>query len=168
MIGTTIGAILDGEYVGLDPSHRLYVVRDGATVFYVGQSKRGAVNRVLEHLGRGQFPHLDLLGLVVKANLPGALNWVVEFAKPRYKTVVAPIDDKAWATLSPVVRFSGTREGFEFYSDLDTDRTEKELIQELKPCLNVTHNKDRQPLPDCYHGIGVDLSVTVSDFVPFA
>jgi len=79
MIGTTIGAILDGECIGLDPSHRLYVVRDGATVFYVGQS-RDPVERLLGHMGHGAwvFYGKSSLGRMVEVNMPASQSWQVE------------------------------------------------------------------------------------------
>lgn len=49
----TIGDIRRGETDGV-PSSRVYVIRDGAEVLYVGKSKN-ALTRVESHLGMGQW-----------------------------------------------------------------------------------------------------------------
>jgi len=70
---TTIQEVLDGHIDA--PDHRLYVVRDGATVFYVGQSAR-PIERIQAHLGLGFFGLAgpSTLGRWIEANLPDSLT----------------------------------------------------------------------------------------------
>jgi hypothetical protein len=162
MIQTTIGAILQGDPLSDIEDCCLYVVRDGPTVFYVGQTNCNAMSRLREHWGAGERPKWDLLGKLIKANLPDSLARAVEFREPRYKTEIPAIRENDLA-----FQFFGKCEALEFYSQHDINRTERELIRELRPCLNTTYNTDPNSLPKCYTDPRVtDLETTVSDFIP--
>lgn len=145
MIKATMRDLLEGRLDDQDThSYYLYIVRDEEVVFYVGQSCHGVVNRLWQHLGRGSFDQgLSWLGRVIEANLPISLDWIIELREPRHKTHEY------------------------FHSQLDIDDTEKELIEELRPCLNVIYNSLPSPLPELYNNLAPDLETTVSDFIPF-
>lgn len=120
---TTIRAILDGQ--ARAPGHRLYLVRDGATVFYVGQSV-DPVERVRGHLGLGElaFAGTDRLGYFIEDNLPGAQAWQVILY-----------------TLEDCQAYLGA---------WDVQEAEERLIELARPCLNVQGNTSPSPIPAKY------------------
>ena len=173
MIEATVGDLLDGtlwsierDHIGEMPSDlsgvsvidgwqarqpKVYVVRDGDVVFYVGQSD-GPVERLEAHVGRGAWgwTGTSSLGRTIEDNLPGARDWTIElWTVQECKEALADETTKLWRW--------------------DKDSAEQAMLHSRHPCLNVTHNENGQRLPDCYRGknLAVDLSVTVSDFVPF-
>ncbi len=81
MIETTIGDILSDKALVLKTEdHYIYVVRDGATVFYVGQS-RCPLTRLLGHMGQGEwvFPGgVSSVGEMIRVNRPQSLDWQIE------------------------------------------------------------------------------------------
>lgn len=137
MIQSTIGDLLDGELDArfesiLDdfakgvikdlPIYRLYVVRDGDTVFYVGQAG-DVVDRLYGHLGQGSWSWatgMSELGKLIKANLPTSRDWRIEL----YTIGELGVNG--------------------------VDLAEEALIDILRPCLNRALNRNPSALPDKY------------------
>jgi hypothetical protein len=111
----------------------IYVVRDGDTVFYVGKSDSGVLERLGVHLGepfRGRTSKSDL-GLLIEANLPESKRWIVE---------LYTADECRWAIPQA--------DTFVF---IPSGIAESCLIRRLRPCLNVAGNYFRAaPLPAKY------------------
>ena len=120
---TSIQAILEGHVCA--PGHRLYIVRDGPTVFYVGQSV-DPPERVRGHLGLGElaFGGRDRLGYFIVDNLPEAQAWQVVLY-----------------TLEDCQAYLGA---------WDVDDAEQRLIDLARPALNVQGNRDPMPIPAKY------------------
>lgn len=53
----------------------LYVIRDGATVFYVGMSKASALGRVADHCGKGERSGNATFTALFVDNAPGSMAW---------------------------------------------------------------------------------------------
>lgn len=143
MIVTTIKEILR-DTVRDDESEnfRIYVVRDAETVFYVGKAERRHIlERVREHFGEGTFSWahgLSPLGALVRANAPSSEAWKVE---------LMTVSD-----YTPSVQKHSP-----WYKTPDASIAERAMIQELCPCLNVTHNPNGQRLPEKYHTVQQSL-----------
>lgn len=129
---TTVGDVLSGKAKSakVSPHCYIYVVRDGDTVFYVGQTKRGIINRILEHCGGGQIPDFSSLGRLILENAPESHHWQVEML-----------------TLEDC--------GLLGKGDLDTmiDAAEERTIRQFRPCLNVANNPEPGALPPDYERI---------------
>ena len=123
MISSTVGEMLDRKLdIKALVSCQLYVVRDGDTIFYVGQSK-SIESRFLEHLGisaRGWPAYESQLGRLIRENAPESQHWQVEL----YSIKELEVDD--------------------------VDFAEEALINILRPCLNARYNDDPSVLPDRY------------------
>ncbi len=78
MISISIGEILQGW--DEDPiDARIYLVRDGDFVFYVGVLVRSILDHVLVHCGLVDGgPPADRLGRVMLDNAPSSNGWVVD------------------------------------------------------------------------------------------
>jgi hypothetical protein len=132
-VGHFINKILMGKNQSLycADEYRLYLVRDGSLVFYIGQSK-DAVNRLANHIGLGQnFIPSSKLGALIVNNMEEAVNWDIDFLT---------IKD-----CHPIVR--------EMYPKTKmptANIAEKALIKKFCPCLNVDHNDSPTQLPDKY------------------
>lgn len=100
----------------------LYLIRDEAVAFYVGQSYV-AFHRVWEHFYDG-FKGRSLLGRLIVCNWPMSMRFTVELMSSRT------------ACLASV--------------EHDLNRSEQLLIQQYTPCLNTTMNPQPAPLPDRY------------------
>lgn len=136
MIRTTIGDLLAGK---LDlalveaENPELYIVRDGALVFYVGKSST-PVDRLLTHFGDGNWNWgrgTSDLGKLVKDNLPDSKSWQVELLS---------VADCELAIQLQFPKNKGRH----------MDIAELALIRILNPCLNVMHNIKPTPLPAKY------------------
>ena len=100
----------------------LYLFRDDAVVFYVGQSYN-AFERVWEHL-RGGPKGRSIVGRFVLCNWPRSMRFTVELLSsqsPRFEAV-----------------------GY------DPGAAERYLIEQLAPCFNETLNTSPTPLPGEY------------------
>jgi len=106
------------EWNGLD----LYLFRDEAVVFYVGQSHL-AFARVWDHLLSGFKGH-SITGRFVWCNWPKSMNFTIELLSSRSEP----------------------------FSDIgnDLNASEQLLIQRLSPCFNVSHNVQPTTLPNSY------------------
>ena len=106
------------EWKGLD----LYLFRDDAATFYVGQSHL-AFARVWEHL-LGGFKGHSIVGRFVWCNWPKSMNFTIEL-------------------------LSSQSEQFADAGN-DLNASERMLIQQLAPCFNVSLNNQPTPVPDSY------------------
>lgn len=106
------------EWKGLD----LYLFRDEAVTFYVGQSHL-AFARVWEHL-LGGFKGHSMVGRFVWCNWPKSMNFTIELLS------------------------SQSEQFAEAGNDLNA--SERMLIQQLAPCFNVSLNNQPTPVPDSY------------------
>lgn len=100
----------------------LYLVRDEQVTFYVGQSQC-AFDRLWHHL-RGGPKGRALLGRFILANWPRSGSWIITLLS------------------AGGARFAAAGH--------DRDAAERQLIEELKPCLNVSCNERPAPIPDGY------------------
>lgn len=149
MITATIGELLDGKLDDLDRrGHRLYLVRDGETVFYIGKS-RNPIDRLWQHLGLALTGgvlwseyFMSQLGHLVKANLPEARSWQVE---------LLTLEECTPVVLERMPYLAGRWESWcQKLPDSAADDAEQALIELHGPCLNVMHNRRKTPLPTCY------------------
>jgi len=100
----------------------LYLFRDDAVVFYVGQSQL-AFARVWEHLLGGFHGH-SLVGRFVWCNWPRSMKFTIEM-------------------------FSSQSADFEAAGN-DLDAAERELIRRWSPCFNEALNSRPTVLPPSY------------------
>jgi hypothetical protein len=100
----------------------LYLFRDEAVVFYVGQSYL-AFARVWEHLVGG-FKWHSTIGRFVLCNWPTSMKFTIELLSSQF-------------------------EQFNFIGN-DVNAAERWLIQQWSPCFNVSQNSQPAPLPQPY------------------
>jgi len=100
----------------------LYLFRDEAAIFYVGQSYL-AFARVWEHLLNGFKGH-SIMGRFVWCNWPASMKFTIELLSSQF-------------------------EQFNCVGN-DMNAAERLLIQHGSPCFNVSHNKQPTPLPHTY------------------
>lgn len=100
----------------------LYLFRDDAVVFYVGQSDL-AFARVWEHLRQGFRGH-SLIGRFIWCNWPQSLNYHIELLSSRARRFAAVSHNRLAA--------------------------EAQLIQHWSPCFNEARNPQPTPLPQRY------------------
>jgi hypothetical protein len=106
------------DWKGLD----LYLFRDEAVVFYVGQSHL-AFARVWEHLTSGAKGH-SMMGRFVWCNWPKSMKFTIEL-------------------------LSSQLEQFDTVGN-DVTAAERLLIQQWSPCFNVSQNSQPTPIPHAY------------------
>ncbi len=100
----------------------LYLFRDPAVVFYVGQSEL-AFARVWEHL-KGGFKGHSMVGRFVWANWPSSMNFTIELLSSKFE---------------------------QFRSvNYDLSAAERQLIQYWSPCFNVSLNSQPTSIPENY------------------
>ena len=153
MIQTTILAMLQRRVKGYE-GHYLYIVREGETIFYIGQSLT-PVSRMLEHVygSRGHGP--SHLGDFIRLFAEYADNWQVELltlddCKPyidQYGTFCRGEEDaeKYW-------ELSHTHNGLrdKYWQQYAINSAEGALIQHYRPCINIAGNPNPSPLPELY------------------
>ena len=100
----------------------LYLFRDEAVVFYVGQSYL-AFARVWEHLLSGFKGH-SIMGRFVWCNWPISMKFTIELLSSQFAQ-------------------------FDMIGK-DVDAAERLLIQQWSPCFNVSQNSQPTPLPQMY------------------
>lgn len=100
----------------------LYLFRDENVVFYVGQSYL-AFGRVWDHL-KGGFKGHSIVGRFIWCNWPVSMRFTIEFM------------------CSQCEEFAGVGN--------DILAAERQLIQHLTPCFNVSLNGQPAPVPRCY------------------
>lgn len=137
----------------------LYMIRDGDTVFYVGQSQN-PISRLWDHLGHGRaLP--SRTGRFIHINAPESLAFQIEILSPGEVSNEILEAAKYWSNLAGIK--------LHFDHGLIT-QAEQILIAKYAPCFNVVYNRDPTPLPEKYKNPSYhapDLELTVSDFVPF-
>ncbi len=106
------------DWKGMD----LYLFRDDAVVFYVGQSHL-AFARVWDHL-LGGFKGHSIMGRFIWSNWPKSMNFNIELMS------------------SQSVQFSDVGN--------ELNASERMLIQQYSPCFNVSLNNQPMPVPDSY------------------
>ncbi len=107
----------------------LYVFRDEAVAFYVGQSYL-AFDRVWDHLRNG-FKGRSVIGRFIWSNWPASLRFTIEL-------------------------LSSQSERFAIVEN-DLDQAERYLIQHLAPCFNAALNSQPTPCPDRYAPLNAPL-----------
>jgi len=100
----------------------LYLFRDEAAVFYVGQSHL-AFARVWEHLLSGFKGH-SMMGRFIWCNWPKSMNFTIELLNAHAEEF----------------RVAGN----------DLNAAEHLLIEKYAPCLNISQNRQPTPIPDGY------------------
>ncbi len=100
----------------------LYVFRDEAVVFYVGQSHL-AFARVWEHLLSGFKGH-SIMGRFVWCNWPTSMKFTVELLSSQFEQFGVVGNELSAA--------------------------ERLLIQQWTPCFNVSQNRQPTPVPNSY------------------
>jgi hypothetical protein len=100
----------------------LYLFRDDAVVFYVGQS-HFAFARVWEHLMSGFKGH-SIVGRFVWCNWPISMKFTIELLSSRSE------------------QFAPTGN--------DVSAAERQLIQQCSPCFNISQNTQPTPIPPSY------------------
>ncbi len=125
----SVEEILDRSFDHL-LGHLIYVVRDEALIFYVGQSKRDVLVRFWEHMHKP-----SRLGQLIALNKPDSLAWQVEFY--------------TLADCRPFVQqlslFS-----MQAWQHFDMDMAEKGMIAQMCPVLNKDFNPKPTRLPSRY------------------
>lgn len=100
----------------------LYIFRDEAMVFYVGQSHL-AFSRVWEHLMSGFKGH-SIMGRFVWVNWPKSMKFTIELLSSQFE------------------QFNSVGN--------DLNAAEQWLIQQHSPCFNVSHNPQPTVVPKIY------------------
>lgn len=141
----------------VSPNHYLYSVEGQQVLLYVGKSKH-PLQRVQQHIIKGGTIGYDTLGELVFCNLPDSLGWQVHFYT---------LADCAQAVYDVFVASSALSMGYfrryqqaaaqETFPQQEDDaylvlsaiaKAEIVLIEQLRPCLNVTYNThERIALP---------------------
>ena len=136
MVVFTVRQLIHDILLGLDPmihglrdkrfaEAKIYLVRDGSTVFYIGKSDSDVIERLRTHLGfefRGRRSRSDL-GELIEANIPESESWNVELYTP---------DECRWAVPDG-----------ESYFRISAKLAEWCMIRHFKPCLNIVANRER-------------------------
>lgn len=107
----------------------LYLFRDEAVVFYVGQSHL-AFARVWEHL-IGGFKGHSMLGRFIWSNWPTSMRFFIEL-------------------------LSSQSEQFGIVGN-EINAAERQLIQQWSPCFNISLNSQPTPIPECYRPANAPL-----------
>lgn len=183
MITSTVGDLADGRLDDLDTrGHRLYLVRDGETVLYVGQS-RDPIDRLFGHFGYGTWGMRgpSRLGQLIMANLPEARAWVIDILTPAdcepimqasrpgiyewYARAVhpelLPIVERWIKEKSPPVVPYTAEDAAQYQAEAESLETavncaEKALIDHYGPALNISGNYHPRPLPEHYRGVIIE------------
>lgn len=80
MLSLPINQVLKAEEWTMEHLYRLYVIRDGDTILYVGLS-RDPFYRLREHMGLGDeyaAPEPSRIGDLIIRFLPDSLSWTVD------------------------------------------------------------------------------------------
>lgn len=141
MITLTVKDVLDENIPNAD-NHFLYRFSDEETTFYVGQSY-SIEDRMLEHLGIISATRSGRFLRLVEANMPEANDWTI--------TLYTVQDCEQF------IRASYAGQGWDIdrlitYPDptMAVNMAERSLMNHYNPCLNVTYNKQKTPIPKKY------------------
>ena len=134
--------------------HYLYLIRDGETVFYVGQSI-DPITRLSDHLGTAlKFPGTgsDSLGWMIGDNLPDSLGWIFELytLADALTFIKEHATERRLASYQRMVQRLLAEEGD--WGDLKEtkDMAEDAMIEHFRPCLNVARVHFESPIPMRY------------------
>jgi hypothetical protein len=100
----------------------LYLFRDEAVIFYIGQSQL-AFSRVWDHLLSGFHGH-SIIGRFVWCNWPKSMSFTIEL-------------------------LSSQSEQFSVVGN-ELSAAERSLIQRWSPCFNISQNNQPGPVPNSY------------------
>ena len=162
MISTTVDGLVNEKIRREDVFDCVvYIVRDADLVLYVGKSEANVVDRLLSHIGEGDFgwTGTSSLGRLIKANMPESGDWQIELLTPEeclsiieqsfaYRRGTSP-DGSACV----IVGETTLSDGSTFVDKIrinDVVGLESMLIVLYKPCLNVIGNQIPTPLPERY------------------
>lgn len=134
----TIREMLQEEPGIMTEDYRLYMIRDGETVFYVGQAGN-PYNRFLSHIEGFGGNGPSHVGEFLFANAPRSGAWLFE----QYTIEECrPFVEEYRATFFKAPRALGDYFGL--------DEAEKSLIKHYRPCLNTAMNPNPLPIPEQY------------------
>ncbi len=129
----TIADLIAGNY---EPAclvdHLIYRVREAETIFYVGLSRAGVIDRALSHLGMGPFGEVSEpseLDRFIMSQSPDSEQWVFDFL-----------------TLSDCEAITG----YFYQACRSVGAAEQDLIEMYKPYFNRKHNPSGGKLPARY------------------
>jgi hypothetical protein len=100
----------------------LYLFREGEVAFYIGQSER-AFERVWQHIQDG-YKGRSTIGRFLLSNWPISRYFTVELFSSNHD------------------QFAGVEHNL--------DASEKQMIEQWKPCFNIAANRNPTPLPARY------------------
>lgn len=150
MLRTNMEAVLDRSVPRTDESFYIYLVRDGETVFYIGQSW-DVYTRLEQHLGMDWRNDASHLGKCVIDNHPQSEAWEIEFYSLRDCEAMVMDFMKAQGDTTYTV------ERYYAHTQSAIDTAEEAMIKFHRPCLNVAANPHPTLLPERYnHDIPVN------------
>ena len=147
-----LGDLIDRQIrLSYDDSHYLYLVRDGDTVFYVGQST-DPIHRMHEHIGLAiHDPRFgDDLGGMIGENYPESRDWILElytiadcadFVVEQYSEEIAAKFKRGLARM--LAEEEDYRPGL-------VNTSEKALMRHFRACLNVANAVYESSIPERY------------------
>jgi hypothetical protein len=134
MLQFTIQEALDRTNIGQQAlGCVIYLIRDGETIFYIGQSV-SPLDRLQGHLGQDWHQQVSAVGRCIQKNAPDSDQWTIELYTLQD---CGPFVQKHYEC------FGGLR----MY---DVSIAEQSMIQLFCPCLNDRHNPHPAPLPGQY------------------
>ena len=139
----TIKEAISDESKFQEADYRLYLIRDGETVFYIGQSQN-THNRLLSHLGLYGRSGPSSIGQFIREHVPQSNSWVFEqyTLKECEPFILAYRATNASGHMQAFYRTYGHR--------YNVDDAEEALIKHYRPCFNAAMNPDPMPLPKRY------------------
>ena len=152
MLVLTVKEFLETDNINEPPDAFIYLVRDGDIIFYVGQS-RNLAQRISEHLGHGRKSASDL-GELILGNMPDSENWIIEFHT--IKDCSGKVKEHYGIDYSQYTLDDFCRS--EMLLKTAIDFSEIVMINDCRPCLNVTYNANRTALPLKYIPIPIESS----------
>lgn len=123
-------------------AYRIYIFRDGKTVFYVGHAGN-TYNRFLSHLGIDGRDSESRVGAFIRENAPASGDWLFE----QYTVEECRPHVESWfATFPEDIRAIHASTG----NIYDVDDAEHALIKLHRPYFNTSMNPHPLPLPERY------------------
>jgi hypothetical protein len=137
VIQTTIKTALYGTVEGyaFDETHVIYIIREGDTVFYIGQSQEPLL-RLEQHLTAG------FIGQLMRDFWPLSAHWQVDLL-----------------TFADGAQILDTT-GMDPKQSTDRMIVERALIQHYKPCCNIANNPTPSCLPERYRKDELEIGLT--------
>jgi len=134
--------------------HYLYLIRDGETVFYVGQSI-DPITRLSDHLGTAlKFPGTgsDSLGWMICDNLPDSLGWIFELytLADALTFIEEHATERRLASYRRIVQRRETEDERPYDLTEAKNKAEDAMIEHFRPCLNTARVHFDSPVPMQY------------------